>query len=322
MSHKQSYDFDDEARRQAAFKRRITIERNTLRQQLTEKSVNNGLVGNEKKEYIECISDINISSLYTLVKVEKSVTEGDMSVVKLRKDGDVSGGDIFITGVAQTVAKAGKIVRVQIFGVTFVRVEHTGGSFIFGDPDSGASVIGIRLIPTVTGGVVKPDPTGEDVEGIGTALEDQHGQAAVIDEVILMNLDAPGAGGTVEVPVSGIISTPFQGTIHPDGDKITIGVDRALLVYPFFDTITIGKEIIHKLTPETTAVISAETFVFYTITKTNLSIVATLTIGESYPVQTDTDWIVVLGRAEFFDGAITIWTQYWFGDIMMPGRMN
>jgi hypothetical protein len=126
------------------------------------------------------------------------------------------------------------------------------------------------------------------------------------------------------------VATPFQGSIHADGDKITIGADRGISPtadpdYPFRDTITIGLDTLHKEFAEDSPVVTADkTFVYYKITKAGTAITAVLEASDTYPTQTHGEWYVVLGMANWeaadagppaMPARITKWTQYWFGDI-------
>jgi hypothetical protein len=124
--------------------------------------------------------------------------------------------------------------------------------------------------------------------------------------------------------------TPFQGSIHPDGDKIRIGASRgesptADPDYGFRDTIIIGLDTLHKEFLEDTVVITADkTFVYYKITKAGTAITAVLEASTTYPVQTHGEWYVVLGMANWaaadpgppaVPARVTRWNQFWFGDI-------
>ncbi len=121
-----------------------------------------------------------------------------------------------------------------------------------------------------------------------------------------------------------VIDGPFKGEIDPlDGRKIVVGKDRAESDYKFRDTITIGIETLEKTVAETTVNLPSTRFVFYEISKTNLVITATLSTSVAYPVQTDTSWKVVLGRADVTAGLIARFNLFRFpADIELPGRVN
>lgn len=125
-------------------------------------------------------------------------------------------------------------------------------------------------------------------------------------------------------------STPFEGSIHADGNKVTIGVTRDAGSgggpaafgdeYLFFDTITIGLDRLTKFEPEDTTAIADTSFIYYKITKAGAIITADLEHDTNYPDQAHGEVFIILGRA-FWDGTkISNYEQYWFGDIHIPAR--
>ena len=123
--------------------------------------------------------------------------------------------------------------------------------------------------------------------------------------------------------------TAFQGKVHVDGDKITIGDLRDAGSgggplafgdeYQFFDTITIGLDELTKFEPEDTTVIAATSFVYYRLTKAGAVITAALEHSVTRPVQVHGTLFVILGKATITSGVMR-WKQYWFGDIPIWGR--
>lgn len=157
--------------------------------------------------------------------------------------------------------------------------------------------------------------------------------------VLARQLTPYSPDGTVQITPTSVgialqakeaLSTAFLGSIHEDADKITVGANRDLGAgagptafgdeYAFFDTITIGLDELTKFEPEDTTVIAATSFVYYRLTKAGAVITAALEHSPTRPVQIHGTLFVILGKAIVDSGAITTWTQYWFGDIDVWAR--
>ena len=103
------------------------------------------------------------------------------------------------------------------------------------------------------------------------------------------------------------LAYPFQGSIV--GNTIKIGANRALATYFFQDHIVVGNAMLAKTTAEISATISADSFVYYAITKSGATITAALTVktvASGWPTDTDGTVNYVLGVAEY-SGSVTAW---------------
>jgi hypothetical protein len=110
------------------------------------------------------------------------------------------------------------------------------------------------------------------------------------------------------------------GSIHADGDKITIGAGRSETDYAFDDLITIGLDTLAKATAETSTAIAATSFVWYKITKAGTVITAVIEHGAARPTQAHGELYIVLGEARWDGSKIDRWSQFHFGDISMHAR--
>lgn len=174
---------------------------------------------------------------------------------------------------------------------------------------------------SITSSAIRPDyrPDTDTVNAVlGILTEETTGYWSWtpyhIGDIILETIGA-GGGDTN-------LAYPFEGSIV--GNTIKIGANRALATYFFHDHIVIGNDELAKTVAETSATISADSYVYYAITKSGALPAAALTVktvASGWPSNVDGTVNYVLGVAEY-SGSVTAWhPQHISGHILIHARV-
>jgi len=135
---------------------------------------------------------------------------------------------------------------------------------------------------------------------------------------VIIQATAPG-GGDIN------LSYPFEGSVIA-GNKIRIGANRAESDYYFHDHIVVGNNSLALTALEDTAAITADSYVYYTVTKTGSTVSRSLkkqTVATGWPDSGDGAFNYVLGVALANPSVDSDWIPHHIsGHIIIPARFS